>query len=452
MPGRGLCVSRDKLLGTFGKLRENFPEQIDRLDDFLTSLKTRGEGELVDLEDLRSSFGMDLQTVLTRARWLDAETRDLLQCLLAAGGKTVRVRKSPRSRSLYLVTGIDALPDDFAPAVILDASARVRYGYTLWGRRRGGVRLLKEAPKSYEGLTVHYWAKGASPTKLKENAEPILTAIASAITDELARVPEAKWLVISRKPKGDDVDLEERVQKKLPVELRSRVFFRTWGQHTATNAFSDCTHIMLVGGIYLEDHNYEAQCLAIGGYDAAQSISPEMKADFAQGEKLHDLLQAACRIGIRNGSEVKGDFHVYLIAAACHGLAEKLGEVFPHCRVIEWRPQASLSGYQQKALLAFLTSRLLPGDLDTVRNGEIRAHLGLNHHSQLYSLRNDPGVIAALEAAGIEQAMKNGKCVGYRCKAVVAIDSKPPARVSPQMLVASGSNGSGSAMNFKNQP
>jgi hypothetical protein len=177
-----------------------------------------------------------------------------------------------------------------------------------------------------------------------------------------------------------------------------------------------------------------------------------MKAAFAQGEKLHDLLQAACRIGIRKGNKIKGEFHVYLIAAACHGLAEKFGEVFPQCRVVQWQPPTSLSGHQQKALVAFVTKRLPAGALDILTSVEIRVHLGVKHRNQLYKLRNDPAVIAALDAAGIEHAMERGKCLGYRRKIVVAIESKPPARVSPQMLVASGGKGSGSALSFKNQP
>ena len=202
----------------------------------------------------------------------------------------------------------------------------------------------------------------------------------------------------------------------LPIELHSRVFFRTWGQHTATNAFSDCTHIMLVGGIYLEDHNYEAQCLAIGNYDATQPILPEMKAAFAQGEKLHDILQAACRIGIRKGSAVKGDFHVYLIAAACHEIAEKLGEVFPQCRVIPWKPETVLSGQKQRALVDYVIGRLSDGDLEILCNDEIRSHLNIKNRNQLSKLRDHPGVIAALDATGIEKAIRNGKCIGYTRK------------------------------------
>jgi hypothetical protein len=262
---------------------------------------------------------------------------------------------------------------------------------------------------------------------LKENAELILPAIAGAITDELTRMPEAKWLVISRKPKGGDIHLEDRVKRMLPIELRSRVFFRTWGQHTATNAFSDCTHIMLVGGIYLEDHDYEAQCLAIGGYDAAQPILPEMKAAFAQGEKLHDILQAACRIGIRKGSTVQGDFHVYLIAAACHGLDKKLAEVFPQCRVVKWRPGTSLSGQQQRALVELVIAELPPGSSHTLSNTRIREHLDI-HRNQLSKLRDHPAVIAELDAVGIEKDVQKKGCVGFRRKTIGP--SERPRRLS----------------------
>ena len=42
----------------------------------------------------------------------------------------------------------------------------------------------------------------------------------------------------------------------------------------ATNAFADHTHAMLLGGLYLDDAVYEAQCLAATGRDARQGVLP----------------------------------------------------------------------------------------------------------------------------------------------------------------------------------
>jgi hypothetical protein len=245
MPGRGLCLSRDELLGTLKELRPDFPDQVDRLDELLSSLRTRRDGELVQLQDLQSSFGMDLRTVLKEAHWLASEPRDLLQCLMAISGRTVLVRKPAKSNSHYLVAGLQALPHDFAPAVILDASARIRYGYRLWERRRGGLKRLKEAPKSYKGLTVHYWSKGAGRKHLKQHAALIFDAVARIIADEVSRIPDAKWLVVHRKPKASDANVQEELSRRLPTMVFSHVNFLTWGQHTATNEYSDCTHAML---------------------------------------------------------------------------------------------------------------------------------------------------------------------------------------------------------------
>ena len=110
-PGHPICLSRDKLLAVIGTVRGSFPEQAERLEKLLEDLGQREDGEVVRLEGIGSQFGLDLSTLLTEGRRLDADFLELLTDLMLAGGSVVKIRKPSRTESSdYLVTATDVLP------------------------------------------------------------------------------------------------------------------------------------------------------------------------------------------------------------------------------------------------------------------------------------------------------------------------------------------------------
>src|SRR5262245_26910245 len=96
------------------------------------------------------------------------------------------------------------------------------------------------------------------------------------------------------------------------------------------------------------------------------------------GEILHDLLQAACRIRIRKGTEAAQDHHVYLISATPDELPRRLKRVFPGCTVVDWKPFGEELSPRQKQLVDHVIERLPPGSNALLRFPDIRRDLGIN--------------------------------------------------------------------------
>ncbi len=316
LPALPIVVSRDDLLGCFKSIRKRYPGQTKGLDDFLKEVEGKCDGDVLTIPAMESMFGLELEVVLEDRKVLTDPQRDLLDKLMFAGGSKALIRNTDEDGHT-LVTAVEVLPRDIAPLLILDASGRVKYTYDLWEMHRRTLRRLKSPRKRYPGLTIHHWKKGGSRTSVQAKPEPFIEAMSAVIGKELNSSSSSKWLVVTRKRKdGDRTDVWERLKASLPSEHLDRVSPITWGMHTATNAFADCTHAMLLGGLYLDREVLEAQCLAASGFYADEKMSALLKAPYVSldvpcedvwfqhiGEISHDLLQAACRISIRKGAE-----------------------------------------------------------------------------------------------------------------------------------------------------
>src|SRR3546814_4443071 len=79
-----------------------------------------------------------------------------------AGRQAVTVNGG--SKGLYLSGGGSPLPEDFAPALILDASGRVRETYKAM-EAIGLLLRLPATPTDYSRLTLHHWDRACSDRK-----------------------------------------------------------------------------------------------------------------------------------------------------------------------------------------------------------------------------------------------------------------------------------------------
>ena len=77
-----------------------------------------------------------------------------------------------------MLTYRDTLPDDLAPLLVLDASARVRQTYRWMEQRRGSVVRLTPATKNYEPLTIHTWQTSGSKSGFGKNGDALTKGIA----------------------------------------------------------------------------------------------------------------------------------------------------------------------------------------------------------------------------------------------------------------------------------
>src|SRR3546814_2674161 len=117
-----------------------------------------------------------------------------------------------------LVAASRRLPADFAPAIVLDASGRVRHTYRVWEQHGDDLIRLPEAANDYANLAVHHWNRAANKEVLADPAarQSVLQTIADVInaspSDErseehtselqsLMRISYAVFCLKKKKPK-----------------------------------------------------------------------------------------------------------------------------------------------------------------------------------------------------------------------------------------------------------
>ena len=181
VPSYDICLSRDTLLTRIETIRNLYPEQTYMLEEWLTEIGSKADGELVKIEAMHVfGFGLDIEEVLRLGRGLDDETKEILTALRLAGGRKAIIRKPADNQPHFIITHTDILPVDLAPMVILDASARVRYTYKLWSKHRGNLEFLKPASKDYSSLSIHLWSKGAGRTTIALKSQNLFSGCCSS--------------------------------------------------------------------------------------------------------------------------------------------------------------------------------------------------------------------------------------------------------------------------------
>src|SRR6476646_2920637 len=100
--------------------------------------------------------------------------------LITLNGRVARIRRENRNGPTML-TYRDTLPDDLAPLLVLDASARVRQTYRWMEQHRGSVVRLTPATKNYEPLTIHTWQTSGSKSGFGTNGDVLTKGIADTI-------------------------------------------------------------------------------------------------------------------------------------------------------------------------------------------------------------------------------------------------------------------------------
>jgi len=419
VPGLPIVLNRHDFALLLKYLGEPYPELAEELEALHQAVKHLDDGHVLELPDLASTFGLDLDEASKRLKTDNQDVRDAVQKVRGLSSREVVIRDEGK-RGISLVGFYDHLPKDFAPVLVLDASGRVRGTYDLWEKHRGGLVRLKRAPKRYDNLTIHHWRRGGGKTAFHENRPLLVEGIASAINEK----PNEKWLVIHHKPAAGESNLEAAIRDALTIPAE-QVHFLTWGNHHAVNDFADVPNVVLAGSLFYRAAQYEALVRAAGGLvPGKHDVTPEQLDAFELSESLHMVLQALCRGSVRKAD---GDRCVrcdaYIIAAANTRIGQSLTEVFPGCKVRPWEPiEQELRGKPKKAI-EFIRGWFEQHPNETLPFTTVRRAIGMKHSSYFTThIRQHEGFQKALEAIRVEECGGKTRMTGFRGRKPAATD------------------------------
>lgn len=341
-------------------------------------------GQLIN-DTVRTPAGTTLRLPLllgqlkTGAGLLPLHVQELLETLGLLAGKEVTVMSDNRYGS-HFVAAVDELPADFAPAIILDASGRVRETYRIWEKTRGNLVRLPPAANDYSKLTIHHWDRPGSRSSLLE--PKARQALLQVVTDLIDAQPSEEWLVIHHKACGE-IDVQKELLALIDAERAGQVHFCHWGAHHGTNAYRKARHVVVVGLLHYSQSTYQAHIHAAAG-EVAGEACPETRLAMAIGEHQHNLLQAICRASVRNSSSgVCGACTAYVIGKVGKYTKEWLSAAFPNANVKNWTPYfRPLRGHTKKVTEA-LDRRFADFDVCAVRKADLRMEVGLGRSQDL---------------------------------------------------------------------
>jgi hypothetical protein len=313
-----------------------------RNDEFIRLFRSIGLDKAALEDGAILSFPSDLRGP-ARAIAIDVKShlpKDVVKALegvsMLAGQQAVLRRDNLTG---LMVVGIgQPLPDDLAPLVVFDASARLKPSYRYWADRSHNVRFLPKAIADYSSLELHWWDKSAGKSALAVHSQRAV--IVEASVELLNSRDDEDWLVIHQKEVAAYLnnpgyciarDIEAGLNRK------DRVKFLHWGNHIATNDYRHIRNVLIIGGNQYPNLSYEAIYMAATG----QLTSPDKQRvnEIGAFEFAHHVYQAACRSNLRQMvGEVAGSAKVYLIAANRAGREEAIEAAFRGCTIHQWQP------------------------------------------------------------------------------------------------------------------
>ncbi len=363
--GEAVTLRVDDLGLLASPLRQKAPEFVEALRAFQRLLWDGRAGEVIQVPPELSA------AVKTSERLID-DAAEAIQDLRKLAGQKVRLVDAGRG-DIQLAGAAQALPADFAPAVILDASGRVRGTYKLWEEHLGSLTRLPAAANDYRNLKLSLWQRGSGKQSLAIPAvrAEVVRAMADVINED-----DEDWLIIHYK---DQPAIFRELKSLVEHRATSRLHSLTWGDHHGTNRFERIQSVMIVGQLTYGAPGYHSVAsAAIGG--GTPEISREGLLDIEAGEFSHNLLQALCRVGVRRGTQgVASCCRAYVVASRTVATPHCLRTIFPASDVREWRPIVARDEKDHSSrLIAYLAVRFANNANDIVTKKEVRDHLGVS--------------------------------------------------------------------------
>ena len=374
----------------------------DELIAFLRPLVVDAAGELFPIP---GSFKGRVGAALAEAGssgGFDPAAKRTLESLQLVAGRSVRLLrhgggKAHGASGLTLIGASRPIPDDFAPAIITDASGRVRGTYSAWVGCAGNLIRLPAKTNLYSKVTFKLWTEKSGTDALADSA------IGRLIFREVAKVIDSaadnEWLLIGDKASAK-IDVEGEVRRS--VEAKANIKFLNWGRHHGTNAYKDISHLMVIGSHFYDSLDYKAIAVAASGV-SIDKLVPDELPEVGGSEYQHNMLQAVMRGNARNAaSGIAGECTVYVIASPKLDAPQLLEDTFPGCVVEEWLPrQVKLKG-QGKQVVNYLTTFFGEGGGRKIAKKAVREALGIEPKQRLGAIIRGPLITEALSRQGIQ--------------------------------------------------
>lgn len=396
LPIEVVSLSTDQLASLRDPLRHTHPalaKLIEELERQLVASRGRGTHTWPDIE------GATGISCWSARRGLEQRHVAYLDTLYALSGRCVLLRKLHNASTVITaLDSRDAIPDDLAPVVILDASGRVRATYAQWEKATGKLVRLPSAIKSYRNLTVQVMDKGAGKTAWAKHGCSLAQEVALLIDSK----PDEGWLVVYHKAvsSGGIPDLIRGLLSTPP----DRVSFLNWGRHQGTNEFRHVQNVILAGVNNYSEVDYEVMTRCHSRIRNDEKVTKASVQAMEAGEHMHHILQALCRSAVRQGSASEcGPCNAYIIAPKQSGIRDLIPVVFPGCKVSTWEPaKVKATGKVQQAL-TFAERHFEDHPDEVLRFTDLRAELGYDASNFRDRIRNHSVFKAGLEALDLEE-------------------------------------------------
>jgi hypothetical protein len=310
-------------------------------------------------------------------------------------------------KGLHLAGAALPTPLDFAPALILDASGRVRQPYKTL-EASGKLKRLADAPVDYRNLRIRHWDRAASRSALDSDKarHEVLAGIAQTIS---ASEPDERWLIVHHKAKdGQGYDILQELGGL--VGNPERLAGIHWGNHHGTNDYRDIRRVVVLGPWGFPQPAYSALHVAAEG-PLELATDKETLDAIKRGENAHHLLQAICRASVRQGTEgVCGDCEVLVVGKYGADAQDVFQETFPGAHVSGWRPKGQeLTGSALKVAQVIQEAFEVPG-VQAVPKGDISTALGWTTTEQLRRVILKPDFKAWMAARKLEASKWAVEC------------------------------------------
>ncbi|SLN32579.1 hypothetical protein ROG8370_01291 [Roseovarius gaetbuli] len=397
LPGEVVSLNTDQLAALREPLRLSHPALAQMVEELELALKASDGSGTYDWPDVEDATGIALRSA---RQGLEQRQASYLEGLYALSGRCVLLRRPHNAtKVITALDSRDAIPDDFAPVVILDASGRVRSTYSQWEKHKGNLVRLPSAVRSYRNLTVHVMDKGSGKTTWTQNGNALAREVAIKIDSK----PDEEWLVIYHKGVNGGA-IPDQVMGLLSSDP-SRVHFLNWGKHQGTNKFRHIQNVILAGMNNHPETDYEMKARHYSGIPNDHDVPKALVDDMQAGEHMHHILQALCRSAVRqgNGSDCS-PCNAYIIAPKRSGIRAFLTEVFPGCTVSTWLPtEKKPKGKVQQALL-FVEMHFKDCPDEVLLFTKLQSELEITNASNFRNrIRHHEDFKAGLEALGVEE-------------------------------------------------
>lgn len=381
LPASPVTIRKDTIVNSFADLRPKAPALVESLESISDSLSAETVGWVIEVP----STAHEAYSAISGH--YGADRADQWSPLRSLAGTSAIVVNSGSS-GLCLAGGAMGLPEDFAPALILDASGRVREAYKTM-EANGILHRLPSATMDYSRLRLHHWERAASRSALSDPGvrQEVLEAAAEVIN---ANGEDEQWLIIHAKDRASPAP---SIVKDLSALCRnsSRLSWINWGNHHGTNDHRNISKVMVIGTWTYPLPAYAALHIAAGGQPSEVTDKETIDAIKA-GEAQHNLLQAICRASVRQGAAgTCGDCQVYLVGRLGPNGAGLLQDTFPGVQVTAWTPQRQRVPKSALRVIEAVEEALADPKVAYVSKSAVRASLGFKSEDGLGKvLRGQP--------------------------------------------------------------